>query len=166
MPHIRVYTLHCHSPSITSWARIVRLPYVWTMAVETKVIRVGTQKGTAGKQGGSTGVSPHWGWGVNGVGGERLFSVSEGLSPQLPAFRPEGMGPLLHGSLGVLPCPLFDPGQQTPLLGWASLLVICCFQCVGESTIKSIFLANSSRQGRLAMLYAFFGHFLFGLADV
>ena len=71
------------------------------MAVESKVIRVGTTKGSAGKLGGFIGVSTHWDEGSIGSIGEVLFLVLEGLSPPTTSFFGLGVwGPLLLESLG------------------------------------------------------------------
>ena len=70
------------------------------------------------------GVSSIWGY-------QPPNSLSTGLRAQRPIPR---------GSLGACPDPLFEPDQQTPLLGWVPLASVCCLWYVGACTIKSIFL--------------------------
>ena len=66
------------------------------MAVETKVIRVGTTKGTAGQLGGFNGVSPPLGMG-GWIGSVRewLFSVLEWVSTKTTGFQDWGNS-LIH----------------------------------------------------------------------
>ena len=82
MPHIRTHALLHHPLCTTSMAGIVRLPYIWTTAVEPKVIRVGTMKAITGKLRDLPGVSPSLGLGgVNGIERRKFFPNAWGLSP-------------------------------------------------------------------------------------
>ena len=128
-------------PSITSRPWTVRPPYIWTTAVETKVIRVGTRKGPVKGSGRAMGIPPGTRE-VNGVDkGKGVFGIWVHQPPNSPPAGLRARRPIPCWNLGVLPRdPLFEPNQQTPLLRWVSLTSVCHLWYMGASTIKSIFL--------------------------
>ena len=118
IPHIRACIL-CHHPlSTTSWAGLVRLLYVWTMAMETKIIRVGTMNGIIGKPGDLPGFSPSLGLGMHGVERRRFFSKClKGSAPKQLACRSGSIKAILLWESGGFALPPAWGGPSDPSLG-------------------------------------------------
>ena len=108
------------NPSIESRAWIVRPPYIWTTAVQAKVIR-----GPAREPRRATGVPPRTRK-VNGVDkGKSVSSIWGHQPPNSPPTSLRAQKSIPWGVLGFCPAPLFEPDLQTPLFRWVSLPSVC-----------------------------------------